>query len=188
MSRRKWLTTCLGVFLLAVGSVLLMWQTGIFSPPRQVLLWEFTEKGVTTTVEARRSAFGRLELLATFTPTREHFHLYSKDLPRDGLNGLGRPTLLEVISSDGINSVGLLEANQPTLDLYLEILGLTFPVYPEGPVILQLPLEFTNNNHTASLEISVTYMACSDMTCLPPVVDKRFTVQLSNETFQQLGK
>ncbi|MGC1374829.1 MAG: hypothetical protein WA821_01315 [Anaerolineales bacterium] len=178
--RWKWL-------LLAAASALLLIAGATFfvrqsrdrvETYRPVLLAQFTQNDVSTKIEARESPAGQMELLGTFTPTREHFHLYSKDLPRNGLNGLGRPTLLEVISSDGIRWTGALTAYQPAHDIYLEILGLSFPVYPEGPVMLGLPFELTNEDRAASMELSVTYMACSDQKCLPPVVDRRFTVKL----------
>lgn len=150
-----------------------------------IVLWQFTENDVSTKIEVRKYPSGQMELLGTFVPTREHFHLYSKDLPRNGLNGLGRPTLLEILSSEGIRLAGSLTAYQAPHDLYMETLGLSFPVYPEGPVILGLPFEWTGKDHPASMELSVTYMACSDQKCLPPVVDKRFIVKIPDEILQQ---
>jgi len=164
---------------LIAGAAFFVRQTGVrLEAYRPAVLWQFTQNDVSAKIEVRESPAGQMELLGTFTPTREHFHLYSKDLPRSGLNGLGRPTLLEVISSDGIRLTGALTAYQPAHDIYIEILGLSFPVYPEGPVMLGLPFEWTSEDHTASMELSVTYMACSDQKCLPPVVDRRFTVKL----------
>jgi hypothetical protein len=179
MTRWKWLLTAVCALLLIAGAAFSAQQTGLWlDDDRPVLLAQFTENDVSVKIEVRKYASGQLELLGTFIPTREHFHLYSKDLPRNGLNGLGRPTLLEVISSERIRLTGSLTAYQPTNDIYVEILGLSFPVYPEGPVMLGLPLEWTSQDRSASMELSVTYMACSDQKCLPPVVDKRFTVKL----------
>jgi hypothetical protein len=142
-------------------------------------LWEFSKNGVSTKIELRESPSGQLELLGTFTPTLEHFHLYSKDLPRNGLNGLGRPTLLEVVSPSGaIRLKGALKAYQTPHDLYFKILDLSFPVYPEGAVMLGLPFEFIGTADADSVELSVTYMACSDQTCLAPVVDKHITINI----------
>lgn len=143
-------------------------------------LVHFTEKGVAVAIEVKAYPSGKMELLGTFTPTRVHFHLYSKDLPRNGLNGFGRPTLMEVINSEGILIIGSLEADQPTMDLYYEKLGISFPVYPEGPVILSLPFNLTNDDDKeVRMEIAITYLACSDNKCLAPVVDKRLDIKIA---------
>lgn len=142
-------------------------------------LWEFSENEVSVRIEMVQRPSGQQAFIGTFTPTREHFHLYSKDLPKNGLNGLGRPTLLEVTSLSGaIRLTGSLKADQSTRELYFETLGLSFPVYPEGAVMLSLPFEWTGAHDRDSIELSVTYMACSDQTCLPPVIDRRFTVEI----------
>ncbi len=140
-------------------------------------LFGFTKNDVAVEIALRSYSSEKLEFLATFTPTREHFHLYSKDLPRDGLAGLGRPTLLELVSpTDGIKLTGALTADQTPHDLTYKTLKISFPVYPEGPVTLSLPFEWTGKTDT--VEFSVTYMACSYQTCLAPVIDKHFTVKL----------
>lgn len=145
---------------------------------RANVLWEFSENEVSVRIEVVRRPAGEFELLGTFTPTRERFHLYSKDLPKSGISGLGRPTLLEVLSPSGtIRLTGPLIAYQPTRALHFKSLGLIFPVYPEGAVTLGQPFEFTQTG-AESVEISVTYMACSDQICLAPVVDRRFTVNI----------
>ena len=176
---KKWLLLAVGAFALITG--------GVFFAHRRTTepesyhrspLWRFTENDVSVEIEVREYASGQREIAGTFTPTREHFHLYGKDLPENGLNGLGRPTLLKVTASDGIRSVGSLVANQPIRNLYIETLELSFPVYPEGPVTLSFPFELTGGDESASMELSVTYMACSDKTCLPPVIDKRLRVPL----------
>jgi hypothetical protein len=92
---------------------------------------------------------------------------------------------LEVVSSDGIDLAGSLREYQPASDLYIKALELSFPVYPEGPVMLGLPLKLVNKDNSSLIVLSVTYMACSDTTCLPPVIDKRFTSKMPNEIFRQ---
>ena len=181
--RKKWLFLALSAFSLIIGGAFLLRTRP--EPSRRLSLWRFTENGVFTEIQVAEYASGRMKLLGTFTPTREHFHLYSKDLPKGGLNGLGRPTLLEVVSSDGIKSVGSLAANQPTRNLYIDILRTSFPVYPEGPVTLSFFFELASKDNSASMELSVTYMACSDAKCLPPVIDKRLFVKIPNRILQQ---
>jgi hypothetical protein len=137
----------------------------------------FTEHEVAVAIAAEVDRAGQAWVLATFVPLRAAFHLYSKDLPRAGLNGIGRPTLLEIVSSHGLTSTGSLTADQPSTSLYVPALALTFPVYPDGPVTLRVPVaRVPSGGHDATL--SVTYMACSGRTCLPPVVDKRIAVSL----------
>lgn len=174
--RSKWLLILIPALLLIAAGLFFVVQVR-----RAVsnVLWEFSENDVNAKIEIKRDASGRSELLGTFTPTLENFHLYSKDLPKGGLNGLGRPTLLEVVSpSAGIRLTGPLKAYQTPHDLNYEPLNLSFPVYPAGAVTLGLPFEFVNQDDSVSVELSVTYMACSDQTCLAPVIDRRFTVNI----------
>jgi hypothetical protein len=141
-------------------------------------VWTSTKNDVEVRIDVVRRPSGQLHLMGTFTPTREGFQLYSKDLPKDGLNGLGRPTLLEVAKSDSVEVTGPLEANRPVQDIYVGTLDLSFPVYPAGPVTLSLPFEFVGNGDLISMEMSITYMACSDKVCLPPVIDKHIFIKV----------
>jgi hypothetical protein len=84
---------------------------------------------------------------------------------------------LELVSSASIRPAGPLVADQPTVDLHVAALETTFPVYPAGAVTLRLPVTLTASN-SATAELSVTYMACSDRTCLAPVIDRRITVTI----------
>ena len=90
---------------------------------------------------------------------------------------MARPTLLELVSSASIRPAGPLVADQPTIELQVAALGLTFPVYPEGAVTLRLPVTLAPKD-SATAVLSVTYMACSDRICLPPVIDKRIAVRI----------
>jgi hypothetical protein len=65
----------------------------------------------------------------------------------------------------------------------VESLDLSFPVYPAGPVTLSLPFEWVTGNNTVSMEVAITYMACSDKTCLPPVIDKHVIIQIPASFF-----
>lgn len=133
----------------------------------------FTENGVTVEIVAQLKSSGQGWLSGTFTPLEDGFHLYSNDLPRTGLNGQGRPTLLDIISPGNITVTGALVANQQTI---LWAQGLL--VYPDGPVILSWPIEWAGNNTSAPTELSITYMACTKEICLQPVADKRVSVEI----------
>ena len=59
---------------------------------------------------------GILIVRATFSP-EEGYHLYSSSLPRNGIDGLGRPTLVEVKQSDEFAEVGPLISDKETKGL-----------------------------------------------------------------------
>jgi hypothetical protein len=141
------------------------------------LLTRFAEHDVAVEIALERDQSGKTWLVGTYTPSRAGFHLYGKDLPKAGIRGVARPTLLELVSSTSIRPAGPLIADQATIDLDVAALGLTFPVYPEGAVTLRLPVTLTARD-SATAELSVTYMSCSDRTCLPPVIDRRIAVKI----------
>src|SRR6185295_17404335 len=97
-------------------------------------------------------------LAARFTPVSADTHLYAKELPLDGINGLGRPTRLAVTTATGLRVTGGLSADRPAIDDRIEELQTTLSVYPAGPVTLRLPIEVDGD---ARAELSLTYMACS---------------------------
>jgi hypothetical protein len=153
--------------------------TEVFSPQRQPLA-TFSENGVTVEISLEKEASGHTWLVGTLMPEHAHFHLYSKDLPRAGIHGQGRPTRLEIVAPSEVNPIGELLANQPTEDHYVRALEQALPVYPEGPVIVRLPIELPAGTAALLTELSITYAACSDDTCLTPVIDKRVTVVIPN--------
>jgi len=138
-------------------------------------LASFTENGVTVEIVAQLKQSGQGWLSGTFTPLEAGFHLYSNDLPRNGLNGQGRPTLLDIISPGNVKVTGALVANQPTI---LWAQGLL--VYPDGPVTLSWPIEWAENKPPKPTELSISYMACTKEICLKLVADKRVLVEIAD--------
>jgi hypothetical protein len=118
--------------------------------------------------------------MGTFTPDQAHFHLYSKDLPRGGIHGQGRPTLLEVLAPSEVKPIGALVADQPTEDHYNRAVEQALPVYPAGPVIVRLSIQLPPGPAALPAELSVTYAACSNEVCLTPVDDKHVAVIIPN--------
>ena len=114
-------------------------------------------------------------LLASFNPP-EGYHLYSKDSPRIGLNGLGRPTLLELPTNSQMTASGELmesvNAQVPDFEPR-ELL-----VYPVGAVTLSLRVELPQGDEWLDDFVSVTYMACSDTLCHPPVMGKVVPIRI----------
>lgn len=129
----------------------------------------FTDQGVS--VAMHLSADGT-RLLTTFTPQRPGFHLYSVGLPADGIQGLGRPTRVEVAGA--LHSSGPLTAESPVRMLSMQGTDVTFPVYPDGPVTTELPVGVDSRG---GAQVLVSYAACSAQECLMPVT--AHPVQLS---------
>ena len=103
---------------------------------------------------------------ATFSP-EEGYHLYSSALPRSGIDGLGRPTLVEVKQSDEFAQVGPLISDKETKELPSDP---RFQVFPAGPVTLFLPIHFSARPQVErTVALTLTYMACSEQTCYRPI-------------------
>ena len=125
----------------------------------------FTASDVQVAVGLTRdSTTGALTLSARYMPTRAGFHVYSKDLPLHGLDGLGRPTRLDPLS--GLTASGDLVADQPVIMQSIDGLTEIFPVYPDGAITLRLPVTATGSGLAS---VKVSYMACSStFGCLAP--------------------
>ena len=121
-------------------------------------LAEFTTNFVTVRVALESDAQGKPLLRATFTPERADFHLYSKELPENGMGGIGRPTSFKMSSVEGVRAAGPLFADVEPHNL-VESSGERLPVYPDGPVTLRLPLKLSPNR-ADSVPITFSYMAC----------------------------
>jgi Disulphide bond corrector protein DsbC len=146
------------------------------SEPDLTPLATYTQNDVTVQIALKALPNGQRALLATFTPLRPHYHLYSKDLPRLGLHGVGRPTLMEITPTSGLTLLGNLEANQPTFDHFSHALEQALPVYPSGPVLLTQRLSLSPQALSAPIQLTLTYMACSEDTCLSPVDSQPLTL------------
>ena len=136
----------------------------------------FTERGVHVRLALERDAAGTWWLSGTFTPTDADTYLYAKDLPAEGVNGLGRPTRLDVPPGSGFTVRGALVADRVARDDRLAELNTTLSVYPPGAVTLRLPVAVPAARTGKPASVSVTYMACGPNGCRPPVIDKRVTV------------
>ena len=136
-------------------------------------LSEFSASGVQVDLSVEQTNNGACVLAAQYTPLREHFHVYSKDLPANGIDGLGRPTRLDIVS--GLISEGALTASAEPIDLKTEGLDEILPVYPDGAVTLRLPVKVLK---AGNAQVKVSYMACSTFACLDPTT-KILDVDLS---------
>lgn len=160
-----------GLLLVALNALAI--DTGTANAPQTSTLATFTQNQVAVELVYEKDAEGKGWVVGTFTPTREGFHLYSLDLPKDGISGLGRPTLIEQVTAEGVKPLGALVANQPTIGQYTHALRQTLPVYPDGPVTLRVQV-----NDKLPRELAITYMACDQYMCLEPVTEKRVAVTM----------
>ncbi|MCA9932725.1 MAG: hypothetical protein H6662_04220 [Ardenticatenaceae bacterium] len=152
-------------------------------------LLTFTENSVAVLVELLVAPTGELSLVGTYTPTEPLLHLYGMDMPLHGIDGVGRPTRLDVISETAVSHGPLVANVTPTLH-YFSGFEQPFSLYPDGQVVLTLPISLdTLSQETPELELSVTYMACSSGGgCEPPVTDRRFVVTIPAEIWQDLNR
>ena len=137
-------------------------------PPGSDLAGEYRESGVTVTLLLRAGT-----LTATYRPDSAGFHLYSADLPVNGMDGLGRPTVLT--AGHGLAAAGPAVADREPITLHEVELGVDLPVYPDGPVVLTLPVTVS----AELVEAIIGYAACSRTQCLQPVTDKVVTLHPS---------
>lgn len=114
-------------------------------------------------------------IATTFAPQQPQFHLYGQSLPVSGIEGLGRPTMVALIS-DHIDTKGSIEAD--VLEETQIIGHIQLPVYPEGAVTLRLPIAWDELSY-AEATLNITYMACSDTQgCLLPVENHPLPITL----------
>lgn len=124
---------------------------------------EFQEAAaVKVAVSAARLDGEWIVLRGSFTPSEKGYHLYSKDMPEQGIDGTGRPTRLDVTA--GATQTGATMADKEPHDL--KVFDQTLPVYPEGAVTLY---RLARAAAGAKLSLSLTYMSCSNELCNAPV-------------------
>lgn len=168
MTRLHRLAACLLIFLASCA------PARDLGPGSPLSLAAFTKNKVRVNIVLEVDEEGQTWLAAAFTPAAG-YHLYSKNLPRSGVDGLGRPTLLELVpgsqlqaAGDLTESVAAAQADGPE--------GLF--VYPVGPVTLRMPVILPEGQGWLDEQVSVTYMACSGGLCAPPVMDKLVPVRV----------
>lgn len=132
-----------------------------------------TANGVTVKVTLLPASDGHREIRATFSPQQAGFHLYSIDLPPQGVDGLGVPTRLSVAGD--LTAVGKPTTNLPIRLLRPAGLSAELPVYPNGPVTFTLPVRRTGSHQA---DVIVSYGACSETRCLVPVTNKVIHLRL----------
>ncbi len=169
-------------------SLLLLLTTSACQPisKNQVLfplsLATVTENNVTVSIQLIKTDEGGYLLAATFTPI-EAAHLYSKDLPITGIDGVGRPTRLELPLESQMQPVGELIESVSAQEPETEPKSLR--VYPVGAVTLSLPIQLPSGSNWVEESVRVTYMACTESGCKPPVMGKLIAIQIPGENLVQ---
>jgi hypothetical protein len=172
------------------GGLLLLWMvlslacsqtgagdenTGVSS----VKLAEMTKNGVSVTINLETDGQGDSALLATFSPLEEDTHLYSMDLPMEGVDGLGRPTRLELAPGVQMQASGSLEESTAAQSVEISLDLPILPVYPAGLVTMRLPVSLPEEEGgTFADQVLVTSMACSVRGCLRPVMGEAIDIQV----------
>lgn len=147
-------------------------------PINPISLKTFIKHGVEVALVLEEEPLGHYHLAATYSPLYELYHLYSKDLPPTGIDGIGRPTRLEIVSGP-LEAVGDLQENISPLEHRFVGFDKPFPIYPDGPVTLRLPVKLAkpSQGKPSIAELSVTYTACSNKgVCLLPVFGEVFSI------------
>ena len=164
------------ILLLVLISSASCQRTTVSQPIGKIQLASSAENEVQVTIELENTGSNQFLLSATFTPLSPHLHLYSKDIPKTGVGGLGRPTLLELMDNSSIQSTGGLIENVPSQIPEFEPKGLL--IYPVGPVILSIPILLRPGQAAIKEPVFVTYMACDQQGCRPPVEGKAISITI----------
>ncbi|MCX5129686.1 hypothetical protein [Streptomyces sp. NBC_00347] len=137
----------------------------------------FTENGVTVTLSVSAWQPPRATLTAVFTPEEKGFHLYSTDLPATGIEGVGRPTSLDVTGV--LRADGKLTAAADVRTISVPGVDAPVPVYPDGPVTTTLPVRLDGNGDATVL---LGYASCSTQEgCTIPVADRPVHLRVTDK-------
>jgi heme o synthase len=161
------------LFLVIAVDVLLVGRAG---PDAGTLVGSWRESGVQVQVRWLPDS-GALE--ATFTPLEPGFHLYGTQLADDGVDGVGRPTRLAVAGA--LTQAAPAQALSDAPLTRLSGLPTAVPLYPAGPVTLRLPVRRARTaagGVEAPAWAQVSYAACNDLACLPPVTGRQLVLSL----------
>ncbi|MFE5556890.1 hypothetical protein [Streptomyces sp. NPDC056544] len=137
----------------------------------------FTENGVTVTLSVSDWHAPKGTLTAVFTPEKKGFHLYSTELPPTGVEGVGRPTAMDVTGV--LKADGKLTAAADVRSISVPGVDAPMPVYPDGPVTTTLPVRADGNGDATVL---LGYASCSAKEgCTIPVADRPVHLRLTDD-------
>ncbi|MDA5279318.1 protein-disulfide reductase DsbD family protein [Streptomyces sp. Isolate_45] len=136
----------------------------------------FTENGVTVALSVSAWQASKGTLTAVFTP-EDGFHLYSTELPATGIEGVGRPTAMNVTGA--LTAEGEPKAASKVSDINLPGVDAPVPVYPDGPVTVTLPVRAGADGDATVL---FGYASCSTREgCTIPVTDHPVRLRVTGD-------
>ncbi|GAB4540938.1 MAG: hypothetical protein Fur002_08520 [Anaerolineales bacterium] len=163
-------------FLLGAILFALMLSACQPAPASPLELARFEESAVRVVITLSRDESHQPMISATLTPVEANLHLYSKDIPRGGVDGLGRPALLELSPDARIRARGALQESAAADSAFAEIPDLQ--IYPPGAVTLSLPVTLPPGDDWSEENLLITYMACTEYLCREPVEGKVVSVRV----------
>lgn len=107
-------------------------------------------------------------LSITATPD-EGWHLYGTDLPEGG----PQPTTFDLSGSTGVEFRGKLKPDIKPKTVDDPLFGIKLNWW-ERPVTFSIRFVLKPDKHNPRIKAKVTYMACDDKTCAPPVTRTLF--------------
>lgn len=159
---------------LVLPALFLLTACGGAAPVSPLALASYAASHVEVEIFLAWQEDGSAWLEAAFTP-EAGCHLYSKDLPSGGVDGLGRPTLLELVPGSALETAGELSASIPAL---ADEDNPALLVYPAGAVSLRLPVRLPPGEGWFEAQVAITYMACRSGTCFAPAVGELIAVRI----------
>lgn len=115
------------------------------------------------------------DLIVDFIPVGpETYHLYSAKLPKKGVHGVGRPTVVEIPETSFVAATGALHIDKEIIDPQAQL-----PIYTDGPVRAVLPIHLPQGDGLPrTVQVSVTYMSCTQTSCNRPVTNRLLNIIL----------
>lgn len=135
----------------------------------------FQKNGVSVALTVEPAAGDTVEVVGVFTPEKREdpLHLYSIDL-KEG--DVGFPTRIDLAPGETATVAGPLKA-----DKVAKVVD-GVPVYPPGPVTVRLPVKpAAGAGPDTPLRLTLTYMACTEKSCLIPVIRAPLAVTLAGK-------
>lgn len=135
-----------------VAAVVLLWADG--GQPGATQL-DFPVNRAHLSVSAQATGANDAVVEVTFSPTVPGGHLYGTTMPRTGIDGAGRPTLVE-LASGAWSVAGPAAESVPAHEQVLPGFSAPFPLYPDGPVTLRLPIHRASADAGSSARVILT--------------------------------
>jgi hypothetical protein len=153
--------------LVALVTVVVAFTAGCRAS-RQAIEETFDASRVVVDVHLERNGDAET-VVAEFRPLDGGLHLYGSALPLNGIDGAGRPTRIDVTDASW-QIVGPAQPSVVATDVTLAGFADPFPIYPDGPVTLRQGIRRIGGADDGSIDIAVTFMACSSTgVCYAPV-------------------